>query len=320
MKSDLEFLRKISIKEFLEIEYGVNFRKIGKSYFCLSPLRSESNPSFSVNLEETMWYDFGIGGGGDIFKLVMKLKNCGFAEACKTLESFAGVVKPLETSRKIVEYNNIEKTQYAASFYNSILKTSNELFIRRYFKDMGLLFHSEMGVAEFRDMKGDRFIVFPSPSPRSPEGLECRAVIEQNGRIEHKLNADGQKIRKTIGKKSCWVLKRDPSKLLVTESVIDCLAGELLYGTHLSLCSINGVGNIKYVPEIILKHGFKEVFLALDGDHAGEFAKNKLIEIIPTETEMHIITEHIKAGVKDLYKLLKIQKQKKEESYVSRSN
>ena len=319
MKSDLEFLRKISIKEFLEIEYGVNFRKIGKSYFCLSPLRSESNPSFSVNLEETMWYDFGIGGGGDIFKLVMKLKNCGFAEACKTLEDFAGIIKPVETSRTIVKSQNLDKTQYAKAFFQSIIKTSNELFIRRYFKDMGLPFHAEIGTAEYKDTYDNRFIVFPVPDPENIEGLECRAVIDRDGRIEHAVDKDGKKIRKTIGKKSCWLLKRDPNNLLITESIIDCLSGELIFGSHLSLCSLNGVGNAKYIPEIIYKNNFKAVYLALDADNAGRMTEQKLIEIIPHEIDVHLIKNHIKEGVKDLYKLLKI-KNKKEEKYVSRTH
>lgn len=308
----------VSIKTFLETEYGCVFRRIGSSYFCLSPLRAESNPSFSVNFNENLWYDFGTGEGGDIFKLVMKLKSCGFKEALEYLRDFAKLSEPAKKTEKILVKNNLDKSQFARKFYQSITKTSNELFIRRYFKDLSLPFHSEIGVAEYRDSYGNRFIAFPIPDRDNIEGLECRAVIDRDGRIEHAVDKDGHKIRRTIGRKACWFLKRT-SSLLITESIIDCLAGELIYGTHLSLCALNGVGNARLVPEIVHRHQISRIYLALDADEPGRMAEQRLIEIIPHEIEIHLLKSHINAGVKDLYRLLKI-KNKKEERNVSRIN
>ena len=54
--------------------YGEGIRK-GRNYFFLSPLRQERTPSFSVNTDKNLWYDFGSSSrnGGNIINLVMQL-------------------------------------------------------------------------------------------------------------------------------------------------------------------------------------------------------------------------------------------------------
>ena len=51
----------------------------------LSPLREERTPSFSVRYDKGLWYDFGLGEGGTLLQLVMRLEGCGMAEAIRRL-------------------------------------------------------------------------------------------------------------------------------------------------------------------------------------------------------------------------------------------
>ncbi|MFR9670448.1 MAG: toprim domain-containing protein, partial [Rikenellaceae bacterium] len=52
----------------------------------LSPFRAESTPSFKVDYCRNLWYDFGIGEGGSIIDLVMRLDGLNFHQAATKLE------------------------------------------------------------------------------------------------------------------------------------------------------------------------------------------------------------------------------------------
>ncbi|MDL2224013.1 toprim domain-containing protein [Bacteroidales bacterium OttesenSCG-928-M06] len=77
----------ISIKQYLENK-GINPVK-DRGYYgmYLSPLRNDSNPSFKVDYDKNLWYDFGANEGGSIVDFVMTLENCSLAEALRKLEN-----------------------------------------------------------------------------------------------------------------------------------------------------------------------------------------------------------------------------------------
>lgn len=51
----------------------------------LSPLREERTPSFKVDYIQNLWYDFGLGTGGSIIDLVMRMERCDFTQAIRLL-------------------------------------------------------------------------------------------------------------------------------------------------------------------------------------------------------------------------------------------
>lgn len=55
----------------------------------LSPLREERTPSFKVNYQKDLWYDFGIGEGGTLLALIMRLERCSRSEAFEHLQHAA---------------------------------------------------------------------------------------------------------------------------------------------------------------------------------------------------------------------------------------
>lgn len=53
----------------------------------LSPLREERTPSFKVDYVRNLWYDFGLGEGGTLLTLVMRLERCDRYAAIRILSN-----------------------------------------------------------------------------------------------------------------------------------------------------------------------------------------------------------------------------------------
>lgn len=65
--------KQIRIKEYLHSLGYDPVRKQGDSLWYKSPFRNEREPSFKVNTERNLWYDFGAGRGGNIIALAQEL-------------------------------------------------------------------------------------------------------------------------------------------------------------------------------------------------------------------------------------------------------
>lgn len=72
----------------------VPLKKKGQNYWGCCPFHGEKTPSFAVNPGKSMFYCFGCHEGGDIFKFVMKIENCGFMDAMKLLAARYGIPIP----------------------------------------------------------------------------------------------------------------------------------------------------------------------------------------------------------------------------------
>lgn len=89
---------RIPIREYLA-RRGILPRYERNGYgMYLSPLREERTPSFKVNYQKDLWYDFGIGEGGTLLALIMRLERCSCSEAFEHLQhATEGVVSLLAT-------------------------------------------------------------------------------------------------------------------------------------------------------------------------------------------------------------------------------
>ena len=56
-------------------------RRSGTRWSGLCPFHDERTPSFAVNPEEKLYYCFGCGEGGDVFKFVQQTEALEFQEA-----------------------------------------------------------------------------------------------------------------------------------------------------------------------------------------------------------------------------------------------
>lgn len=65
--------KRIRIEEYLHSLGYSPVRRQGDSLWYKSPFRDEGEPSFKVNTERNLWYDFGAGKGGNIIALAQEL-------------------------------------------------------------------------------------------------------------------------------------------------------------------------------------------------------------------------------------------------------
>ena len=84
--TDIQRIKQISIRDYLT-QRGINPKQQNTRYgLYLSPLREEHSPSFKVDYEQNLWHDFGLGEGGSIIDLVMRMELCDAGEAMQRLE------------------------------------------------------------------------------------------------------------------------------------------------------------------------------------------------------------------------------------------
>ena len=237
------------------------------------------------------WFDFGADEGGDTIKFIMRLENCGFQEAVKKLcEGNLSTCQVQKSSSEEMKKERIAKIAEANALYAAAKETTDELFIRRFFKEKGVRYYPEIRPVTLH-YNGETYIAIPCPFPDRIQSLECRSLSGE---------------RKTFGRKIPWILKRDSQEFLITESILDGLAGDVYFGRpSLSLCALNGIPNVKWLDQIVDTYSPHKMLLALDNDLAGKEATEKAKEILKgKKVKVEIVKDHINAGVKDLHKLL----------------
>ncbi len=81
-------LKQIPIVDYLKSKGHQPVKKNGANNMYHSPLRKDSNPSFSVNSQKNVFHDFGNPSDkGGVIDLVMKLERITFPKACEFLSS-----------------------------------------------------------------------------------------------------------------------------------------------------------------------------------------------------------------------------------------
>ena len=68
-RTDIDIVKQIPLAEFLARIGHEPVKRSGNELWYRAPYRSERTPSFRVNVAKQLWYDFGLGKGGDIFTL-----------------------------------------------------------------------------------------------------------------------------------------------------------------------------------------------------------------------------------------------------------
>ena len=76
-RMEIDAMRQIPLADFLARLGHEPVRRSGNELWYRAPYRSERTPSFRVNVAKQLWYDFGLGKGGDIFTLVGEFTRSG---------------------------------------------------------------------------------------------------------------------------------------------------------------------------------------------------------------------------------------------------
>ena len=120
----------------------IKLRKAGREWKGLSPFNKEKTPSFFVNDQKAMWFDFSSGRNGNIFDFVMATEGVSFPEAVERLAGQAGVPLPVMT-REAQAYEERRKSLHdivdlAAKFFEANLAARTGARGRGYLADRGI--------------------------------------------------------------------------------------------------------------------------------------------------------------------------------------
>ena len=129
---ELEQIRQISLVGFLEGMGHVPVSRKGNDVWFRSPFRNERTASFKVDTQRNVWFDFGIGKGGDIFHLAGELTgSTGFMEQLEFLSGKSGILplRPLQERKKIPRVSGFEDVK--------VTELSHEA-LKGYLKERGI--------------------------------------------------------------------------------------------------------------------------------------------------------------------------------------
>ncbi len=98
----------VPVKDILK---SIGCEETGRNMFR-SPFRDEKVASLHVNPVKNVWYDHGLGKGGNNVELVMMIRNCSVNEAIKFLNEFGNItsIQPRSISRNTVKSNSEVKS------------------------------------------------------------------------------------------------------------------------------------------------------------------------------------------------------------------
>ena len=92
-QTDIENMRRIPLADFLARLGYEPVRRSGNELWYRAPYRNERTPSFRVNVVKQLWYDFGLGKGGDIFTLAGEfVRSTDFKEQARFIADAASMV------------------------------------------------------------------------------------------------------------------------------------------------------------------------------------------------------------------------------------
>ena len=301
----------------------VQLKKNGANYIGLCPFHHEKTASFSVNPTLNVYHCFGCKAGGNLIGFVMNIDHLSFQEAVEYLadryhmELPEQKEDPLYEQRKQLTERVYAANKEAARFYHSVLWTDHGKPVLNYFYSRGLddptirkfglgassgdrklLFDhlSGLGFSE-EDMISAGLIV--SKDDQKRDMFFNRAlfpIIDLYGRVlgfggraleadikpKYINTADTVVFNKRKGVFAANLLKKQAklSRIILVEGYLDVIS--------LTQFGIGGVvatlGTALTIEQVrLLKRFAPEIWLAYDGDEAGQHAIERGIALCRQE-------------------------------------
>lgn len=224
-----------------------------------SPLREDKDPSFKVNKISNLWYDFGMGIGGDIIKLAQSIiKDENITKALSYIE---------------------KKVPCAVNYNNNFTKNTDSPTLNKY----AVYPLNNQALIEYMKERGVNIELAKR---------KCKQVFfENNGKkyfaIGFANSSNGYELRNKfykgcIGNKNYSYISNGSNEILVFEGFFDFLSYLTKYPDSENaqdFIILNSVVNATKVIELLQKYDI--IYCYLDNDNAGNecfmYLKNKVI-------------------------------------------
>lgn len=252
---NIDEIKKISLVEFLnQLGYQPTGRD-SKGLWFYAPYRSERKPSFHVNPNRQVWFDFGTGAGGDIFSLAGEMS--GETDFLKQADYIAEkmrltVAKPYKPTSFIEE----------PTFKNVKVSRLTSPALLKYLADRGIT----IDIAQLYCVQVDYEL----------HGKQYYAIGFQN-------NANGYELRNPFFKGSyppkhithITHISNDNARCNVFEGFIDFLSAERLgFNDGMDSVVLNSVSNVAKAITPLADYTVIQCYL--DNDAAGRAALARL--------------------------------------------
>ncbi len=122
----------------------VPLRAKGRNLWGLCPFHNEKTPSFSVSPDKQMYYCFGCGAGGGTVQFVMDMEHLPYSEAINFLAQRAGMELPQEIDDTAMQLERAKRERLyaackaAAQFFHDQLLSETGAPARAYLAKRGL--------------------------------------------------------------------------------------------------------------------------------------------------------------------------------------
>ena len=254
-----EKAKKIPLTALLDKIGACKIRTSNNDVWYLSPFRNEKSASFKVNTQKNLFYDFGEGLGGTILDFVIRYYQCDISEALKILDrdfdSFSFQQQPVSAIN--------EKVNPKKNYEITTVQTLSNPVLMDYLKSrkLNLTLCKKYLCEVYYQMNGKNY--FGVGFKNDQNGFEIR----------------NKYVKICLGKKWFTHIKTESKSVVILESWSDFLSLMVLYpaiektNDFLILNSLTMLSSLDLIAE-----QYKQIYLALDRDEAGEKATENCLE------------------------------------------
>lgn len=246
----IQEVKTIQISDFLADKGYEPINKKGYKWWYLSPLHTEQTASFKVDLNKNLWYDFGLGKGGNIIDLAMALFHTqNISEVLHRMNHSIIMPAPpvkLVSSSETTSFKDIEVKELAhPALLNYLLSRGIDSVMAKsqcleiHYKSCGKNYFA----IGFRNDAGGYEL-------RNPYFKGC------------------------IAPKAITTIINHETKCHVFEGFIDYLSYLTLYG-KCDAVVLNSIVNIPHA--LFVLNGYSHIYCHLDNDKAGQMGTQQIV-------------------------------------------
>jgi hypothetical protein len=243
--------RQIDLVDYLQSLHILPAKIKGNMYWYNSPLRGERTPSFKIDRKLNLWYDHGMGKGGNLVDFGVLYFNCGVSD-------FLGRINQSAVSFSFHQQDVLQKDINNAASKIRLIEVKN------------------ITDSRLQAYLGKRAIASEIANTYCKE-IHFEVNQKQHACIGFKSNAGGYELRNayykgTIAPKDYTFIENGHCTLAVFEGFMDFLSfiaeREILLATPSNYLILNSLAFFDKARTLMENH--HNIFLFLDNDEAGK--------------------------------------------------